>query len=83
MHTVTESLLPITPTTVYCSSMMWKLSLFILYATALFAFVSADHYFPLNTCVLTVQSTVGKVANPQSLLTYGMPAPPLRAERDA
>jgi len=71
---------------------MWNLSLFILYITSLFALVSAgtespDFYFPLNTCTLTVQSTIGKVADPRTLITYGIfnrfaisdpPANPLR-----
>jgi len=63
------------------SNTMWKLSLFILYATSLFVFVSAgpedpDFYFPLNTCTLTIQSTTGKVVDPRTIITYGVAIPP-------
>ena len=66
---------------------MWNLSLFILYITSLFALVSAgtespDFYFPLNTCTLTVQSTIGKVADPRTLITYGVPVPPSISNRN-
>jgi len=89
VHTATKSPLPLTSTTTGCSSMMWRLSLFILYAASLFALVSADveiqhAHFPLNTCILIVQSTIGKVADPKPLITYGAPMPSRsRAERDA
>jgi len=56
---------------------MWNLSLFILYIASLLALVSADLktlslYSPLNTCILTVQSTIGNVTDPRNLVTYGI-----------
>lgn len=77
-----KATLPLTATTVHSSSTMWKLSLFILYATALFALASADLHFPLNTCILTVRSTVGKVVDPHSLVTYGMPVPSIVSRKE-
>lgn len=73
-HMVIKNLLPLPPR----QSIMWKLALYILYATGLFASVSAGlnaspFQAPLNSCVLTVQSTVGKVANPQAIIGYGAP----------
>ena len=54
---------------------MWKLFLFLLYATGVFAVVSVDFGIPLDSCLLTVQSTIGKVASdPRDIVTYGMPA---------
>ena len=66
---------------------MWNLSLFILYVTCLFALVSGgtespDFYFPLNSCTLTVQSTIEKVADPRTLITYGMAISPSVANRN-
>ena len=63
--------------------MMWKLSLYILYAAGfLFALVSADldtPYIrnPLNACILTVQSTVGKVDDARTTLTLGTSVLPI------
>ena len=71
-HMVTKNLLPLPPR----RSIMWKLALYMLYATGFLASVSAGlgappPQAPLNSCVLTVQSTVGKVANPQAIIGYG------------
>jgi len=56
--------------------MMWKLSLYILWAASLFALALADLGIrqdspPLNSCILTVWSTTGNAADPQTVITYG------------
>jgi hypothetical protein len=78
LYMVTKNLLSLTLTTIHRSSIMWKVTLFVLYAARLFALVSAypgipTPNFPLNTCILTVQSTGGNITDPRSSVTYGTP----------
>jgi len=58
--------------------MVWKLPLYILWAASFFALTLADHrvrqtvLFPLNSCILTIQSTAGNVANARAVIQYGI-----------
>jgi len=57
--------------------MVWKLPLYILWAASFFALALADLRirqitFPLNSCILTVQSTTGNVADPREVIAYGI-----------
>ncbi|KAF9648262.1 hypothetical protein BDM02DRAFT_3129150 [Thelephora ganbajun] len=56
--------------------MMWKLSLYILYAAGFFTLALADLDpplpLPLNNCTLTVKSTAEEVSDTQALISYGI-----------
>jgi len=54
--------------------MVWGLPLYILYVASILSLVLADFQNPntLDTCILTVQSTVAEVANPRTLIIYGI-----------
>lgn len=67
-----EELLPSASTAVHFPSTMWRLSLYILYATTLFSLVSA--WSPLNSCILGVQaSKPWQVTDARGILKLGTP----------